>query len=173
MKTENKTNKTINNTVIHLKDKKERAAAKIYLEGFFEENDLDIKFCFSSFNVNRNDCIYFEYLEMVRSFTISSWSDYHKPDKYTNILSFSDLEEFAELIKKEKKKEKDFTFENGLVAKYNKDNRHIVIGCKEKHFKFWSDFTNNLIKLNEDFYMSNYSYSTSKIRNFKKWLNNL
>jgi hypothetical protein len=171
MKTENKTNKTINNTVIHLKDKKERAAAKVYLEGFFEENDLDIGFCREAFNYSNKDCIYFQIDDQYTK--IASWYNGYKADKYTNVLSFAELEEFAQLIKEEKKKEKDFTFENGLVAKYNKDNRHIVIGCKEKHFKFWSDFTNNLIKLNEDFSISGYCFAISEIRNFKKWLNNL
>jgi len=166
-----KTEKTINNTVIHLKDKKEKAAAKIYLKEFFEENDLDVGFCREAFNFNNKSCIYFA-IDNYGS-EIASWYGGHKLIN-VNTLGFADLEEFAQLIKEEKEKEKNtFTFENGLVAKYNKDNRHIVIGCKEKHFKFWSDFTNNLIKLNEDFSMSSYCFSISEIRNFKKWLENL
>ena len=166
-----KTEKTINNTVIHLKDKKEKAAAKIYLKEFFEENDLDVGFCGEAFNFNNKSCIYFAIDNYGPK--IASWYGGHKLIN-VNILGFADLEEFAQLIKEEKEKEKNtFTFENGLVAKYNKDNRHIVIGCKEKHFKFWSDFTNNLIKLNEDFSMSSYCFSISEIRNFKKWLENL
>jgi len=171
MKTENKTNKTINNTVIHLKDKKEKVAAKAYLEGFFKENNLDIRFCEEAFNYSNRDCIYFQINDQYTK--VVSWYNKYKPEDYINTLSFSDLEEFAQLIKEEKKKEKSFTFQNGLVAKYNENNGSIIIGCKEKYYDFWLGLSNRIIELQEDFSMSSYRFPIAEVKDFKEWLENL
>lgn len=173
MKTENKTNnKNINNTVIHLKDKKEKAAAKVYLEGFFRENNLDIGFCKEAFNYSNSSCIYFRINDQYAK--VVSWYSRHKQKSYTNILSFAELEEFAQLIKEGKKKAKSFAFQNGLVAKYNEDNNdNIIIGCKEKNWGFWRNLVDDLIPLDEGFSISSYSFTVSEIKEFKKWLENL
>lgn len=146
---------------VKINDKYELAAAKSYLETFFKDNDIDIKFCEFMF---RQEKITYSLLNLDGRSIINGML-------LGSEKQCVSIQEFANWVKEKLNTNKTFTFSNGTVAKHN--GHTIVIGCKEHSIEFFERFANDLIIFNMPVTFDGKTYIKDDFEKFSCWLNKI
>lgn len=156
--------KDIQDYYVEIKSNPQKAAAKAYLEQFFEDEGLDIKIHPCSFNLFYD---YSHYLYYPEDNTVHAYS-FEFADKQK-----VSIEEFAGLLKQYKSQTNKFMFPNGLEAKYNKSTEHVTIGCKNKPKGYFENLANNIVSMDEAFSFGGFKFEVEDTKEFTEWLRSL